>query len=368
VRILYLAPDAIPAPKGAAVRIERTLAAFRFLGHEVEALTPRAAPSENFLDRMLAFREEAAAWLAERQAALVQFRSVWEGAAALDWARRTGARAVFEVHGLPSVELPYHFPALEDHEGVLEKIILEERALLSAADRVLVPSRTSARFLMRLGVARSRVSVVPNAVDAAEFSPGAAPPPDAVPLRLVYVGTLSPWQGLGTLLEALALLRGSAAFELHVVGPAKSPWRAALRRQARRLRVHHLLQLSGPMAQADLVPVLRTAHVCLAPLPADARNALQGCCPLKVLEYMACGRPILSTRIAPVREVLDHGRTAHLVTAGSAAALADGLLWMLQHPAEREALGHAARAEAVSRWGSDGFAARLAEALARATA
>jgi glycosyltransferase involved in cell wall biosynthesis len=184
----------------------------------------------------------------------------------------------------------------------------------------------------------------------------------------VYVGTLSPWQGLGTLLEALALLRGTTAFELHVVGPAKSAWRAALRRLARRLRVHHALHLSGPMAQPDLAPVLQTAHACLAPLPADPRNALQGCCPLKVLEYMACGRPILSTRIAPIREVLEHGRTAHLVAPGSAAALADGLAWLRQHPEEREALGRAARVEAVAHWNGSAFSARVAEALQRAIA
>jgi glycosyltransferase involved in cell wall biosynthesis len=363
--VLYLAPDAVPAPKGAAVRIERTLAALRALGHQVSAFTPAPAPADNFLDRMLRFREQASAWLRDRRADLVQFRGVWEGVAALAWARRCGARAVFEVHGLPSVELPYHFPALEAHERVLDKIIAEERALLAGADRLLAPSRTSARFLRRLGVEAERISVVPNAVDCALFSPGPEPPPDAPPLRLVYVGTLSPWQGLGTLLEALGLLRGTPAFELHVVGPAKSAWRAGLRRLARRLRVHHALHLSGPMAQADLVPVLRTAHACLAPLPADPRNALQGCCPLKILEYMAAGRPILSTRIAPVLEVLEHGRTAHLVAPGSAMALADGLAWLRQHAPEREALGRAAREEAIARWGAEAFTARLAEALSR---
>lgn len=345
------------------MRIERTLAALRALGHEVEAFTPEPAPAENYLDRMLRFREQAAAWLRGRSADLVQFRGIWEGVAALEWARRAGARAVFELHGLPSVELPYHYPALEARARVLDKIIAEERALLAGADRVLVPSRTSARFLQRLGVGAGRISVVPNAVDCALFSPGHEPPPDTPPLRLVYVGTLSPWQGLGTLLEALALLRGSAAFELHVVGPAKSAWREGLRRLARRLRVHHALHLSGPMAQADLPPVLRTAHACVAPLPADPRNALQGCCPLKVLEYMAAGRPILSTRIAPVLELLEHDRTAHLVAPGSASALADGLAWLRQHAAEREALGRAAREEAVAHWSGEAFTARLAEAL-----
>lgn len=368
MKLLYLAPDVLGAPKGAAVRIGRTIAALRTLGHEVEHFTPQPPWEDNFLDRMMRFRTEAAAWLAGRSADAVQFRGIWEGVPALQWARRHGRPAVFEVHGLPSIELPYHFPALAGHGRVLDKIIDEERAVLNAADHVVVPSRTNARFLKRLGVGDERLSLVPNAVDLEAFPAAPAPPADGVPLRLVYVGTLSPWQGLGTLLEALALLRGRAAFELHVVGPTKALWRASLRRLARRLRVHHALHLSGPMAQADLVPVLHTAHVCVAPLPADPRNALQGCCPIKILEYMAAARPILSTRIEPVLEVLEHGRTAHLVAPGSGAALADGLLWMKENAEAREELGRAAREDAAASWNGGTFVERVAQALRDATA
>jgi glycosyltransferase involved in cell wall biosynthesis len=370
VKILYLAPDLVPAPKGAAVRIERTVGTLRDLGHDVELFTPVVTtdgggdPERNFLTRMLAFRRDAARWLRERDADLVQFRSIWEGIEAVAWARRTGARAIFEAHGLPSVELPYHFPALARHP-VLDKIIGEERAVLDASDHVVVPSRTSARFFHRLGVTPDRVTIIPNCVDADLFSPPATPPPDEPPHRLVYVGTLAPWQGLGALLEALALLRGRRTLELHVVGPCKTTWGRAIRQLARRLRVHDVLHLSGPMAQPDLVPVLRTAHVCVAPLLADARNVLQGCCPLKILEYMAVGRPILSTRLAAVEELLEHGATGHLVTSGSAAALADGILWMLEHPHEREAYGTAARAVVLGARSPDHFRQQV-EALTTA--
>lgn len=376
MRILYLAPDPVPSPKGASVRILRTVEALRGLGHDVALLTPAGreppGPSHdtialedgNFLRRAMTLRRAATRWLEDRRADLVQFRSIWEGVPAVAWARRTGGWAVLEAHGFASVELPYHYPGLQRHPRVLERIIAEERAVLAGCNRVVTPSRTGARFLLRLGVRPERIAVVPNAVDVELFSPAPVPPPDAPPYRVVYEGTLSPWQGLASLLEAMALLRHRGGIELHVVGPTKSAWRAAIRRRARRLRVHHDLHLSGPMAQADLVPVLRTAHVCVAPLPADSRNALQGCCPLKLLEYMAAGRPILSTSIAPVEEILEHGRTAYLVEPGSAAALAGGLRHLLDRPAEREALGAAARAEAEKHWTEAPFRERLAALLA----
>jgi glycosyltransferase involved in cell wall biosynthesis len=376
VKILYLAPDPISAPKGASVRIALTLRTFSELGHEVETFTPPAVGtgdasmtggagaagsldgSANLLHRMLGFRAQAARWLAGRRADVVQFRSIWEGVPAIEWARRTGGLAIFELHGLPSVELPYHFPALPRY-GTLDKVIAEERLVLGASDRVLVPSRTTARFAARLGVSPGRIAVVPNAVDCERFVPPLEPPSDQPPQRIVYVGTFSPWQGLTTLLEALALLRGRGLVELHVVGPMKSAWGRTLRDMIRRLRLRHAVHLSAPMAQADLLPVLHTAHVCVAPLVADARNTLQGCCPIKLLEYMAAGRPILSTRIPPVDEILEHGVTAYLARPGSAAALADALAWLLDHPAEREALAKAARDAAVSRWTVPQFRARL---------
>lgn len=364
MKILYLASDPVPSPKGASVRILRTIGTMRALGHEVELFTPTPDPETPFLERMMALREAAETWLDGRRADLVQFRGIWEGVPALAWARRAGAKAVFEAHGFPSIELSYHYPDLPAHDGLVRKIIAEEQLLLGGVDRLVTPSRTGARFLLMRGVRPERIDVVPNAADPQLFSPAPEPPPQAPPWRLVYEGTLSPWQGLEVLLEALARLKGRGV-ELHVVGPLKSAWRDEIRSRARRLRVHHELHLSGAMDQRDLVPVLRTAHICLAPLPSDPRNAVQGCCPIKLLEYMAAGRPILATAIPPVEEILEHGRTAWLVPPGSPAELADGLGWLLDHPAEREALGRAARAEAVERWTPERFRERLAEALAR---
>ncbi|MCU0241130.1 MAG: glycosyltransferase family 4 protein [Vicinamibacteria bacterium] len=377
MKILYLAADSLAQQKGAAVRIRQTIATLRNLGHEVELFTPdemRAqasehspeSRSENYLARMLAWRQAAHGWLASRSADLVQFRGIWEGAPAVAWAEKAGARAIFEMHGLPSIELPYHYPRLAERPRMIEKLIAEERWVLGRVQHVIVPSRVNARCLLRVGVPSERCSIVPNAVDLNVFTPAPIAPADALPLRLVYVGTLSPWQGLETLIEAMARVRSRLSVELHVIGPLKSLWRTELRRLARGLRLQAQVHLNGPMEQADLLPVLHTAHVCVAPLPADPRNEVQGCCPIKLLEYMAAARPILATRIAPVREILEHGLTAHLVRPSSPTALAEGLLHLAAHPAEREALGAAARRIVEERYTARHFEGHLRDALVRA--
>jgi glycosyltransferase involved in cell wall biosynthesis len=377
VRILYLASDPVPAPKGASVRIRTTIESLRAQGHEVALFTMASSaepleghdtvklPDGNFLSRMMIMRRAAALWLSARRADLVVFRGIWEGLPAIAWARRSRAKVVYEAHGFPSMELSYHYPALRSADGVLRKIVAEEQVALRASDRVVTPSATGARFLMMRGVDPARIDVIPNAVDVELFSPSGAPLDAAPPHRIVYVGTLSPWQGLAVLLEALARLGRRSSLELHVVGPAKSAWRRALRAQARRLRVHHALVLSDAMEQRDLVSVLRTAQVCVAPLLADPRNVVQGCCPIKLLEYMAAGRPILSTAIGPVEELVTHAVTAHRVSPGSAPALSDGIAWMLGHPAEREAMGARAREVASGRYTRAHLDRRLADLVAR---
>jgi glycosyltransferase involved in cell wall biosynthesis len=384
MRVLYLASDPTPSPKGAGVRIAQTVRALGELGHEVRLFTPSAAdgaslegevaqhqtvdlPQPNFLQRAMALRQAAGEWLEEQQADWVQFRGLWEGIPAVAWARTHGARAVFEAHGFPSIELPYHHPAVQGDDTLLEKLVLEERAVLQGADLILTPSRTGFRHLLMRGVPAARIAVVPNAVDPDRFSPGPAPPDDEPPYRVIYVGTLAPWQGLTFLLEALTRFRGREQVELHVVGPAKSRWRRQIRSYARSVRVHQMVQLSGATTQENLVPVLRSAHLCVAPMPADPRNAVQGCCPIKVLEYMAAGRPILATRIPPLLEILEHQRSGFLVAPGSPAALAEGLAWMLAHPEEREALGLRAREDLMARFPAAQFPGWLDQALERVT-
>ncbi|MBI2362361.1 MAG: glycosyltransferase, partial [Elusimicrobia bacterium] len=163
-------------PKGSSVRIEATLRALQGLGHEVRALTPAGPsgawdflphdtvtlPEGNHLARMLAWREAARGWLAGRKADMVQFRGHWEGAPALAWAAEHGACAVFEAHGFPSVELPAHYPALEERPSLVDKLITEEQALIGGADLILSHSLTGRRYLLSRGARPERVAVVPN--------------------------------------------------------------------------------------------------------------------------------------------------------------------------------------------------------------
>ncbi|MEB3197914.1 MAG: glycosyltransferase family 4 protein, partial [Candidatus Sericytochromatia bacterium] len=203
-------------------------------------------------------------------------------------------------------------------------------------------SPVTARCLVDLGAEAKRVEVVPNGVTLADYPPRAD---DDEGPELLYLGTLAPWQGLDTLLVALADL--PPAVRLRVVGPAGRGWAARLRTRAAQLGVAGRLLISAPVAPADVPALLARARLCVAPLDGSARNLIQGCCPLKLLEYAAAGKPILASAVPPVEALFRHGETAWLVPPDDPAAWSRALRQLLDDAALRARLGAGARAIAA---------------------
>jgi glycosyltransferase involved in cell wall biosynthesis len=87
-------------------------------------------------------------------------------------------------------------------------------------------------------------------------------------------------------------------------------------------------QVPARIAEADL---------CVAPLSLDERNVVQGCCPLKVLEYLSCGRPLVASGLPVVREIARDGE-ALLVPPGAPDAFATAIVRLLEDAALAERL------------------------------
>ena len=416
-RILYCANDPVPFPKGAGVRIEATVRALVKAGAQLTLLTPACAKppgfdqklpgidhqivevgpgSDPFLDRALRFRRGVERVLVQPGWDIFWFRSPWEG-----WAcQRLGLAipTVYEAHGFPSIELIHHFPGLRQEPEFLARLAFEEQWLLDHARCLLTPSQTGRAFLATRGVALERIHVVPNTVtDEAFLGPNSTREgATRVPLprgkapkgsshsgllqettggaagdgvtRLVYTGTLAPWQGLDTLLEALLHLKGRLEVQLECVGTRKGRWTRPLRSLAQQLRVRNMVSFEGPFGAAELRRYLAGCHIGVVPLPADARNTQQGCCPIKLVEFMAAGLPILSTRLPVVEELVEHNVSAWLVRPNSPWSLAQGITRLTKDPELCRRLGEAAQQRASQHLHRDRFEAQLSGILQELTA
>lgn len=363
-RVIYSAFDVVPSPKGASTHIRHFVGGLSAAGHEVLLVTPAApglAEEEswegarllrvgtpgggNFLARALEFGEEVAR-RAEREGPfdVAHFRSVWCGLALLVARQRLGFVTVFEANSLPSVELPFHYPALRGL-ATLEKLRRLERLVLAESDATLCVSRVTREFLVGQGAPARRVEVIPNGVDPALFAETPLPPRAAgEPAQLLYVGTLADWQGLGVLVEALPRVLERRAARLRVVGRGRSRQRKELLRRLRRLGLVEHVSLEPGRPHEEVPALVAGADVCLAPLGYNERNVVQGCCPIKVLEYLACGRPLVASNLPVVRELVRDEREALLVPPDAPDALAAALLRLLDDRALAERLArHGAR-------------------------
>jgi glycosyltransferase involved in cell wall biosynthesis len=114
-------------------------------------------------------------------------------------------------------------------------------------------------------------------------------------------------------------------------------------RLARHLGLGDRLHWEFRLSQAALEPWRRHALVSVAPLSECARNLQQGCAPLKILESMAAGVPVVASDLPAVREILEDGVHGRLVAPDRPAELARALRILLEYPEVRVAMGQQAR-------------------------
>ncbi|MFH1747788.1 MAG: glycosyltransferase family 4 protein [Planctomycetota bacterium] len=376
-KIVYMAFDRFPAPKGAAVHIAAFVEALGQAFGETELLTvavdavgPGQIPPEpcqivpgvrhqplpvwgpNIIERVLAFRAQLMAWWQSRWAEIVHVRSIFEGyPIARDKARYCN-HFVFEVNGLPSIELKYHYPDVADDAELLHKLTRQEQLCIDAADLLLTPSPVTAEYLLARGAPVERIRVIPNGVDADLFS---HQPPrlwDSRPIKLIYTGTMTAWQGVSQLIDALALYHRDHPAELTLIGPTRARQRRELLDRCYKSGVSEAVELLPPVSQAELVQKYHQADVAIVPLMPNDRNLVQGCCPLKVIEAMSAGTPVVASDLPVVTILARPDTDALLVRPGSAKAIKDALLALRADPElpRRLSMNARARVEREMTW------------------
>ncbi|NJN66039.1 MAG: glycosyltransferase family 4 protein [Chloroflexaceae bacterium] len=268
--------------------------------------------------------------------------------------RVLGVPCVMELNGLPAMEY-----ALERAEtGPLTwartrfyRVV--ERIEHRLADGLVVVTPNLADIVRRNGA--RQVHVTRNGVDPAAFVPcdrlearrSLGLPPDAEVVG--YVGTFSAWQGLDTLIEgARLLLAQRPALVVLLVGDG--PELPRLQRLAEPMGAH--VRFLGRVPHEQVCRTLSACDVLAAPFPPIERNRRMGISALKLGEYLALGRPMLSSRL-PGLEFIEEEQVGALFDPGNPPALAVQLAALLSlPPAQRDAIDRRARtlAETTFSW------------------
>jgi glycosyltransferase involved in cell wall biosynthesis len=375
--VLYSAFDVVPSPKGASTHITYFARGLVNAGYRVQLITagdPSLPERDtycgaemlrvpvgddlNFLKRAVEFGQAVMRHIdgmgmpdgriGMRPYDVAHFRSIWCGLPIVQARSRFGYKTLFEVNGLPSVELKYHYPALKG-SPVLAKIKEQEIATLLLADAIICPSAVTRAFIAGLGTPREKITVIPNGVDTKLFTPQPINLPADQP-TLLYIGTLADWQGLDVLIEAMPVILAQYPAKLLIVGHGRGRQRKDLAKRIRKLGLEAQVSIEPAVPHHEMPSIIAQADVCVAPLVYNDRNVTQGCCPLKVIEYMACARPIVAANLPVVRELVRDDVDALLFTPDDPTDLARCVLAILSDAALAPRLAGSAAKRARDRF------------------
>jgi glycosyltransferase involved in cell wall biosynthesis len=181
--------------------------------------------------------------------------------------------------------------------------------------------------------------------------------------RIVSVGRLVAFKGFDDLIEGCAeLARRRIDFVCDIVGdgPLREPLQAKIEQLALASRVN----LLGSLSQDAVLEKLQAADIFALASTTDAQGATD-VFPTVILEAMASARPVVSTCLAGIPELVVDGQTGMLVPPGDSTALAQALEQLLCDPELRLRFGHAGRARIEQHFRIEQTVAPLVEMLER---
>ena len=294
-------------------------------------------PSPNFLERVELFSDFIQhAVSGQRAVELVHCRDPWSAAPLLQ--RFQGkAKFVYEANGFPSIELPYAFPQIS--EKTLNKVAAIEQDCLNRSDHLITPSHSISQH-PALSNSGLPLTVIPNGATPISLQPPR--PPEREKPYLIYFGATQRWQGLQVLLKAFKLLR-DLDIELVICSSVKPKKTRHLLKQCRLLGIDERVHWHWRLPRKQLLPLVAHAEYSVAPLLACSRNLHQGCSPLKILESMAAGCPVIASRLPSVEEIMVDHTHGRLVEADRPAHLARCIRVLLEFPEQREQMSYACR-------------------------
>jgi glycosyltransferase involved in cell wall biosynthesis len=377
-RILHLVNDALPtASAGYTIRTHEIVLAQQQAGLDPHVVTRIGFPvTQGALDgrrlvtldgipyhRLLPWRlpgraDEAAAAGLDMAARLTEqikpsllhaASNYTNAVTALALGQSRGLPVVYEVRGFWEDTWLSRYADSEERAG--SELYQRSRALetqcMLAADLVVTLGEAMREEIVARGVPAEKVLIVPNAVSE-EFL---QPLPAAGALRrqlgikpgehvVGEVSSLVPHEGLGTLLEATALLRQRGR-KVRALIVGDGPERPVLQRQAADLGLGEAAIFTGRVPAAKVREFHALLDVFVVPRTPD--RVCQLVTPLKPVEAMASGLCVLASDVRALAEIIKPDVTGALTIPQDPVALADSLELLVCSPDIRRKLGEGAR-------------------------
>jgi glycosyltransferase involved in cell wall biosynthesis len=279
-------------------------------------------------------------------------------------------KLVFEINGIANEEQRLKNDSILNH--VLAFFIKEaEKLATQCSDRIVSVTPQIATYLTQyLHCPLEKVDVIGNGVNTKIFHPigdeamlwswkkrlGISKE-DTV---IAFVGNLAPWQGVNVLIEsAIPLLTNNDHLKFLIVG--EGSLKDSLIRKITNSGYEESFIFTGMMQYKDVPMLINLADICVAPF-ISRRNRTTGVSPIKIFEYMACGKPVISSRIEGLEFVELEG-AGRLVDPEDVIGLEKALYDFIRSPRERTIMGQIGPKVARERFSWESKAIKIEEVL-----
>ncbi len=347
-RVLIAGFCAIPGPDRAGVQLGHVMRALS-RNHTVDVLAVRRGdqayveklassrilrvpvPDGPIRSRIDAFRRALRRQLEGADYDVVHYRDGWSGVPVLEMQGRLRYAVVYDAARSPLAE-----PQVYDHETAtaLER---DEIECARRADLILTASEPLRLFFSQL-VPTERVRHVPIGVDVDAFDWDE--PPQGAP-RILCAGALTPGRGVRVLLRAMLDVAAHSDARLALAGRSTPEFFASLEGAVRDLGLRERVELLGEVAHEEIPRLIASATICVAPGAIELTGKPFALFPSKLLEYMACQRPVVAPRRNPVAMLMRDEQHGLLFEPGQPLDLAQKIVRLL---GDAELRGRIARA------------------------
>ena len=250
----------------------------------------------------------------------------------LDIVREAGCRFYAHAHG-------------HDVSGKLTQPFWQKAyRRYSEADGVITINEPSRRALIDLGIPSEKVHVVHYGVEMPDSQPCSSQSNENR-VTCVAVGRMVPQKAPILLFDAFRrAVEKDCRLHLQYIG--SGPLQPAVEQFIAAFGLRDRVTLHSWRSNAEVRELMRSASLFLQHSMTDPHTGDQEGLPLAILEAMAEGLPVISTIHAGIPEAVIDGETGFLVNEGDSPGMADRIVWMAAHAAERSRLGAAAHARA----------------------
>jgi glycosyltransferase involved in cell wall biosynthesis len=195
--------------------------------------------------------------------------------------------------------------------------------------RFVTGSQSTADDLVRKGIARSQITIVPYGISAAPVSE--LPAKESEP-TLLYVGRLCAMKGIDEALEAFALVNGRLPnAKFWIVGRGQESYVQQLEQMAADLQVAESVKFWGFVSEEDKLELMQRAHLLVHASVKEGWG-------LVVIEANRQGTPAVGYRVAGLADSIQHEQTGLLVASRDPANLAEAMVRVLKDDGYREDL------------------------------